>query len=116
MLLLVAVVLAQSAPCGASHVHHYSDLRLAIVQVGKVEKCHFYYSDIQERTSPAQPLSFDTEFQLIRVEFGEKKTTLTQVNKDRLKQGDFGLCIFCPSCHACLSLRLIDKSEWKSAG
>ena len=116
MLSLVMLTLTQAAPCGTAHAHHYKDLRLAIVQVGKIEKCYFYYSDIEGRTSPAQPLYFDAAFQLIRVDFGGSKTTLTKLEKDKLKRGDIGLCIFCPLCNACLSLRLIDESEWKSAG
>jgi hypothetical protein len=49
LLLFPALFLfAQCDPCRVSHAHQDSGLRLAIIGVGKVEKCEFYYSNLEE--------------------------------------------------------------------
>src|SRR5688500_17310520 len=114
LLLFPALFLfAQSDPCRLAHAHQYSDLRLAIIEVGKVEKCEFYYSNLEERTTPADPLIFDVEFELSLVQRSEDKTVVKRVEKAKLKQGVMGICIYCSYCRACVSMRLIDKSELK---
>jgi hypothetical protein len=113
MMFLVFFLFAQSDPCTVSHAHQYSDLRLAIIEVGKVEKCEFYYSNLEERTTPADPLIFDVEFELSLVQWSEDRTAVKRIEKARLKQGVIGICIYCSYCRACVSMRLIDKSELK---
>lgn len=115
MMLLFFFLCAQSNPCTVSHTHQYSDLRLAVVQVGKVEKCEFFYSDLEERTTPVEPLTFDVDFELSILELSEEKTVVTRVVKERLKQGVLGICIYCSYCRACVSMRLLDKSDLKKA-
>jgi hypothetical protein len=115
MIFLMLFLYALSNPCTVSHAHHYSDLRLAIIQVGKVEKCEFYYSNLEERTTPVEPLTFDVDFELSMLESNKDKIVVAKIDKERLKPGVLAICIYCSSCRACVSMRLIHKSELKTA-
>jgi hypothetical protein len=115
MMSLVLFLYVLSSPCTVSHTHHYSDLRVAVVQVGKVERCEFYYSNLEERTVPVEPLTFDVDFELSILELSEDKTIITRIDKERLKQGVVGICIYCSYCRACVSMRLVNQGELKVA-
>ncbi len=115
MMFLVFFLCTLSHPYTVSHAHQYGDLRLAMVQVGKVEKGEFYYSNLEERTTPVEPLTFGAEFELSIVESNEDKIVVTRVDKERLKQGVLGICIYCSYCRTCVSMRLIDKNDLKMA-
>ena len=100
---------------GTGHTHQYSDIRIAAIEVTRVEECGFSYVDLEENTVGLDNhFSFDSGFEIIQVAKKAEKSgefhMLGATRKD-VRKGMRGVAVYCMGCRAVISLRPLSGNE-----
>ena len=95
--------------CAAAHSHHYSDMRIALVEITETEDCGFSYANLEDRT-----VGLDNHFQyadsFIVARNPEFTPDAQQVHSNLLtrqaiRKGMRGIAVYCNECMTILMFK-----------
>lgn len=100
---------------GTGHSHQYSDIRIAAVEVMKVEECGFSFVDLEENTVGLDNhFFFDVGFEIIQFEKKAANSGMYQTagaTRDSIKRGLRAIAVYCQGCKAVINLKPLSNSE-----
>jgi hypothetical protein len=106
---------AESVCSGTGHLHQYSDIRIAAVEVMNVEECGFSYVDLEENTVGLDNhFFFDIGLEIIQVEKKAANSGLYQTagaTRGSIKRGLRAIAVYCQGCKAVINLKPLSDSE-----
>jgi hypothetical protein len=98
-----------------AHAHRYSDVRIADIEVNKVDSCGFSFADLEDNSVGVDNfLQFSNEFCITRTESNKQQSTqyrTIKMPKKDLKEGMRGAAIYCAYCKAVFTLRLDSRNK-----
>ena len=111
---------SEQACSGTGHAHLYSDIRIAAIEITRVEECGIGYADLEENTVGLDNyFMFDAGFEIIILErkasnSGEYQT-VGGTRRD-VKRGMRAVAVYCQGCRAVLNLKPLSENEIASRG
>ncbi len=100
---------------GVSHAHQYSDLRIAAVEVSKVDECGFSFADLEQQTVGLDNhLDFSSDFRVLQIDKGDQGSQIMQtleMNKKVFKRGIRGVAAYCSACKTVFTFRPFAPGE-----
>ncbi|HSE98451.1 MAG TPA: hypothetical protein VLD57_09330 [Blastocatellia bacterium] len=106
---------SEQACAGTGHTHQYSDIRIAAIEITRVDECGIGYADLEENTVGLDNhFMFDAGFEIILLErkasnSGEYQTV--GATRSDVNRGMRAVAVYCQSCRAVLNLKSLSENE-----